>query len=80
MTLLWSQLWNHHLFVLPWPNQLYRCAHGGPWLGARVAPGRVRVRIRTDSFSRRAVLQWHSCPEGGGVTVPGGAQNCGMWP
>jgi len=38
------------------------------------------------SFSERVVMQWHSCPESGGVTVPGGVQShgcgtegCGQW-
>lgn len=33
----------------------------------------ARSDIRRSSFSRRAVLHWHSSPEGSGVTVPGSA-------
>jgi len=29
--------------------------------------------MKKNFFSGRAVLQWHSCPGSGGVTVPGGA-------
>jgi len=31
-----------------------------------------RLDIRKHFFSKRAVLQWHSCPGSGGVTAPGG--------
>ena len=32
---------------------------------------------RRKSFSKRAVMQWHSCPGSGGVTVPGGVPEPG---
>ena len=33
----------------------------------------VRLDIRNNLFSERAVMQWHSCPGSGWVTVLGGA-------
>ena len=33
--------------------------------------------IRKNLFSERGVLQWHSCPGSGGVTIRGGVQSCG---
>ena len=34
----------------------------------------VWLDIRKHLFSKKAVMQWHSCPGSGGVTIPGGAQ------
>ena len=34
--------------------------------------GRVRLRIKRNCFSQRVVMQWHSCPGSGGVTIPRG--------
>ena len=48
----------------------------------------VTYRMDTrKNFSWRAVLQWHSCPGSGGVTIPGGVpdpwrcgtEGCGQW-
>lgn len=39
-----------------------------------------RLGIRNNFFSERAVMQWHSCTGGGGVTVPVGVpepRGCG---
>ena len=48
---------------------------------------RVRLGIKENFFSERAVLQWHSCPGSGGVTVHEGVpepwrcgtEGCGQW-
>ena len=40
--------------------------------GLKFCPGLFRLAVRNNSFSQRAVRQWHSCPGSGGVTVPGG--------
>ena len=40
--------------------------------GLTLCQGRFRLAVRNNSFSQRAVRQWHSCPGSGGVTVPGG--------
>ena len=42
--------------------------------GLTLCQGRFRLAVRNNSFSQRAVRQWHSCPGSGGVTVPGGVQ------
>jgi len=55
--------------------------------GLMLYQGRFRFVIRNNFFSGRAVLQWHSCPGSGGVTVPGsvpeqwrcGTEGCGLW-
>ena len=49
-------------------------------------PGGFRLNIGKN-FSERAVMQWQSCPGGGGVTIPRGVQElwrcgtegCGQW-
>ena len=51
----------------------------------KLCQGRFRLAVRSNSFSQRAVRQWHSCPGSGGITVPGGVPelwgwwHCGMW-
>ena len=53
----------------------------------KLLQGRFRLDIRKHLFSERVVLQWHSCPWSGGVTIPGGVQEpwkcgtkrCGQW-
>ena len=55
--------------------------------GLRLCQGVVRLSIRNNSFSKRAVMQWHSYPWSGGVTVPEGVsepqgcgtERCGQW-
>ena len=37
--------------------------------GLTLCQGRFRLAVRNNSFSQRAVRQWHSCPGSGGVTV-----------
>lgn len=39
--------------------------------------GRLRLDIRNNFFLGRALLQWHSWPGSGGVTVPEVLQNHG---
>ena len=53
----------------------------------KLLQGRFRLDIRKHLFSERVVLQWHSCPWSGGVTIPGGVpepwkcgtEGCGQW-
>ena len=45
--------------------------------GLTLCQGRFRLAVRNNSFSQRAVRQWHSCPGSGGVTVPGVSQSRG---
>ena len=37
--------------------------------GLTLCQGRFRLAVRNNSFSQRAVRQWHSCPGSGGVTA-----------
>jgi len=41
--------------------------------------GRFRLDIRKNFFSQRVVMQWHSCPGRGGVTVLGGVPEQWGW-
>ena len=40
--------------------------------GLKSRQGRFRLDVRNHFFFKRVVLQLHSCPGSGGVTVPGG--------
>ena len=42
--------------------------------GLELHRGRFRLDIRNNFSSKRAVMHWHSCTGGGGVTVHGGAE------
>jgi len=37
----------------------------------------ISMDIREYFFTERVVMQWHSCPGSGGVTIPGGVQGKG---
>ena len=45
--------------------------------GLTLCQGRFRLAVRNNSFSQRAVRQWHSCPGSGGATVLEVSQSCG---
>ena len=47
--------------------------------GLRLCQERLRLSIRKHLFSKRAVLQWHSCPGSGGVSIPGGVEEPWRW-
>jgi len=47
---------------------------GHPWWGWVF---HLTLDIRKHFFSEREVMQWHSCPGSGGVTIPGGVQSHG---
>jgi len=50
--------------------------------GLKLYQGRFRLDIRNNYFSERVVIQWHSCPGSGGVTIPWcipEPQRCDTW-
>ena len=45
--------------------------------GLKLHRGGFRLDTGKHFFSEGVVMQWHSCPGSGGVTVPGGVQE--LW-